>query len=356
MLLTDTRRNLFRSLESAAIPAAVIEKLASIGVTTLDELRDLWTYGNRALISQFLGDSPLRFVSASPAALIATRGSGSGSSPILSLADLGRAAPLVKHPRGAKLVLSQRQLTASTPEPIAATRAARPSTRPAVSLIDQFPAIRHQKSRSTCVAFASAAWFEFHRDQLSGTANRRHSEQFLYWGCKQIDGVANEEGTWLKFARQVVKRQGVCLNSTWPYNPLPIAGNESQDPPPANAIEEAKQFKATSQKLAPKTAKLRQALDAGRPVVLTVATFASWDFAVPFQTGEIIMPLPGELSDGGHAICVVGYEINPRLPGGGAFIIRNSWGTAFGKQGRFAPGYGTLFFDYINKYGSEAFA
>ena len=43
--------------------------------------------------------------------------------------------------------------------------------------------------------------------------------------------------------------------------------------------------------------------------------------------------------------------------GGGAFLIRNSWGTACAKpSGRFSPGYGTLFFEYIQKYAIEAFA
>lgn len=46
-----------------------------------------------------------------------------------------------------------------------------------------------------------------------------------------------------------------------------------------------------------------------------------------------------------------------RVAGGGAFVLRNSWGTAWGKpHGRFGGGYGTLFFDYVAKYGLEAFA
>ena len=39
-------------------------------------------------------------------------------------------------------------------------------------------------------------------------------------------------------------------------------------------------------------------------VVLGVLTFPSWDFPIVHDTGEILMPLPGENPDGGHAVCV----------------------------------------------------
>ena len=69
---------------------------------------------------------------------------------------------------------------------------------------------------------------------------------------------------------------------------------------------------------------------------------ATGSVAIPFRRGTI---------------CVVGYELNSRFPGGGAFIIRNSWGTTWAKpNSRFQPGYGTLFFEYIKKYGLEAHA
>ena len=34
-------------------------------------------------------------------------------------------------------------------------------------------------------------------------------------------------------------------------------------------------------------------------------------------------PCPVRRPDGGHAIVLVGYELNPTAPGGGAFIFRN---------------------------------
>jgi C1A family cysteine protease len=70
------------------------------------------------------------------------------------------------------------------------------------------------------------------------------------------------------------------------------------------------------------------------------------------------MPFPGDMPDGAHALCVVGYEVDATAPGGGVFIVRNSWGTSWAKpHGRFGrPGYGALYFDYLTKYGLQAFA
>jgi hypothetical protein len=370
MLINESRRHLFHTIDPATLPVEAAVKLAALGITTLAELRDHWQYGNRQLILNFLGESPLRFVAASATAMLATRGASRGPSNVVNLLEATRTGPLVRHPRG--VIVSNEELKAAATMPESLSGASRMATRsargavaaaagagPKVSLISKFPAIRNQKDRGTCVAFSSVAFLEFHLSDQNGSAVPRHSEQFVYWACKQDDGIPNAEGTFVSTARQVLKARGACRNSTWKYQPLPIANNESQGPPPATAKAEALLSRWSSAKAvaAKDPAKVRAQLDAGKPVVLAVKTFSSWDYPSVGQTGEIPMPIPGSNSDGGHAICVVGYELNANVPGGGAFIIRNSWGTAWGKpQGRFGPGYGTLFFEYVKKYGLEAYA
>src|SRR5262249_22704123 len=109
-----------------------------------------------------------------------------------------------------------------------------------VSLSGQFPATRDQGHRGTCVAFASEAFFEYH---ISGGSTRptHHSEQYLFWACKQADGAPLEDGTHLKYARKVLASPGVCLAKTWPYDPLPGATID-QGPPPDRATAEAARF------------------------------------------------------------------------------------------------------------------
>lgn len=359
MLITEARRHQYRVLDEASLPAGVAEKLAGLGITTLDELRDHWMYGNRQLITAYLGDSPVRIVTESPTRMLAMRAVAGGPSPVVNLLDAGRARPLVKHPRGVILSAKERAEHATAPAKGAvAMRRAAAAPRPAVSLVTRFPAVRNQKSRGTCVAFASVAFLEFHLEESSGTPAKRHSEQFVYWGCKQDDGIRTAEGTFVSTARAVLKTRGACLNSTWKYNPLPIPGNESQGPPPAGAKTKAKQFTwaKTTAVAARNLERLRQQLDDKRPVVLSVKTFPSWDFGTTAETGDITMPFPGEASDGGHAICLVGYLVDAAAPGGGRLIFRNSWGKTWGTKNQAAVGYGTLPFEYVKKYGLEAFA
>jgi C1A family cysteine protease len=82
---------------------------------------------------------------------------------------------------------------------------------------------------------------------------------------------------------------------------------------------------------------IRRHLDEGRPVVVGVLTFSEWDLHAVAGTGEIILPVPGSLQDGGHAICLAGYELRPDAPGGGVFLFRNSWSQSWASRSRYRP-------------------
>jgi hypothetical protein len=60
-------------------------------------------------------------------------------------------------------------------------------------------------------------------------------------------------------------------------------------------------------------------------VAFSIPVYNSWyRSAYTAQTGRITMRLGSE-PPGGHAICLVGYQDNPTWPGGGYFILRDSW-------------------------------
>jgi C1A family cysteine protease len=225
-------------------------------------------------------------------------------------------------------------------------------------LAGRFPPVRDQGQRGTCVAFASVAFLQYHL-AAGSPKGQRLSEQFVYWACKELDGIPQEEGTHVRTAREVIEKCGACRATTWKYVPKPVAGNEGQGPPPPGAEAEAKDCRWAKARAASagKVEHLQQLLKEGKPVVLSVLTFPLWDFPVVEQTGEITLPLPETQPDGAHAVCLVGYELNDRLPGGGAFLFRNSWGRKWAQRGgRFGPGHGTLLFEYVNLYAMEAFA
>lgn len=229
-----------------------------------------------------------------------------------------------------------------------------------VNLVAQMPPIRDQAQRGTCVAFAALAAYEhFLKKNEHGEIDL--SEQFLYWACKQHDGIPTTEGTWLRVAFARLYQDGVCLEETWPYNPTPIPGNEGQGPPTGGAVLEAMTYRVASYVTLGARAvdDLKQALASGRCVPFSVPVYNTlMKNPQAMKTGTIPNPVPGELPVGGHAMCLVGYEDVPGNPGlgGGRFIVRNSWGANFGFASAYGPGYGTISYAYIARLGKEAFA
>lgn len=228
---------------------------------------------------------------------------------------------------------------------------------PAVRLMDGMLPVRDQGRRGTCTAFASVAL----REHLAagGTAL---SEQFLYWACKELDGYPGA-GTYLRTAAAVLGEYGVCPASVWAYHPLPGA-TEGQGPPPAGAREAAKDYQlAGAGQVEPSLVNHYKKVLAGgggqpaMPVVIATLVFDSW-FHSPetFRTGKITMPLPGEPTEpGGHAWCVVGYVDDAEVPGGGYFIVRNSWGLDWAAESPEAPGHALMPYAYVERFAVEAF-
>lgn len=85
-----------------------------------------------------------------------------------------------------------------------------------------------------------------------------------------------------------------------------------------------------------------KALDAGRPVYLGMSVTRSMG-----QCDAVMDPHSG-LTGGGHAINISGYGLDENVPGGGYFIIKNSWGKNCGDQG-----YQYMPFNYCMNGGSQ---
>ena len=224
-----------------------------------------------------------------------------------------------------------------------------------VNLVGQMPPVRNQANRGTCVAHGLLAAVE-HLRGTQGAFNDM-SEQFLYWNCKQHDGFAGD-GTWAGVGAPLLQSDGCCREVTWAYNPNPIPGNEGQGPPPAAAPAEAPSFTvAFVNILAPTSVDaIKAELARGRAVAFCFPVFNSWyQNPAVAASGEITMPLPGEVPAGGHCVCLSGYFDNPLdfLIGGGRFIVRNSW-DPWGTISAFGAGYGTMPYNYVSYFGNEA--
>ncbi len=67
------------------------------------------------------------------------------------------------------------------------------------------------------------------------------------------------------------------------------------------------------------------------------AVYESFESETVAKTGRVPMPKPGEAEIGGHAVMAVGYN-----DASGSFIVRNSWGPAWGDHGYFTMPYAYL--------------
>jgi hypothetical protein len=223
-----------------------------------------------------------------------------------------------------------------------------------VNLIPFFQRIRNQGPRGTCVSFTLTAINEYitrRRGLL-----RDLSEQHLYYETKLIDGSPGGCGTWQAKGVLVLAARGQCREIVWPYRSALPCNNHG--PMPAGARPDGLSYRLrclavpTRNVLAYKSHMARQ-----RPVGLSIPVYNSWyQSAAVRQTGRITMRIGNEASIGGHAVCLVGYVDTPTSPGGGYFIVRNSWGTAaFGSVSPFGAGYGTIPYQYITNDAWEAF-
>jgi C1A family cysteine protease len=213
--------------------------------------------------------------------------------------------------------------------------------------------IRNQGSRGTCVSFTLTALNEYILRRRGIV--RDLSEQHLYYEVKLIDGAPNDCGTWQARAVLALRDRGQCRESIWPYNPNPPCNNHG--PRPAQARPDGLLHRlATIQIPARQVAAYKSAMARQQPVTLSIPVYDSWyRSAAVRRTGRITMRVGNEPSVGGHAVCLVGYQDAPSSPGGGYFIVRNHWGTAWASQSPYGGGYGTIPYQYIANEAMEAF-
>lgn len=232
-----------------------------------------------------------------------------------------------------------------------------------VSLVDQMSAVRNQGVRGTCVAHACVAL----REYATGDTGADLSEQFLYWAARQhliTPLLKNRPGTLLLYGMKALQNYGVCLEEDWPYNPDPIPGDEEQGEPSPEALARAEKHRVERYVfLWPRDVReLKAHLAGGYAIVFTVPTFNYWNSLMIRRAGAVRLPMAPEgvnnpivWLESTHAMCLVGYQDDGSVPGGGYFIVRNSWGDDWSSQCSDGAGYCWMPYAYLEKYGLTAF-
>jgi hypothetical protein len=159
----------------------------------------------------------------------------------------------------------------------------------------------------------------------------------------------------MEVAAAVLDEVGQCTAARVPYRNVRCdndLGNIALD----TARAEAASYRLSTTKLNPADVDAMAALiQRGWPVAVLLTVYVGWDSEEVWRTGEVTMP-PSSTIDTYHAVCLVGYNVNPAMPfPRGRFLFRNSWGTEFGRDLRLGAtpiggeGNGILPFEYLTQ-------
>ncbi|MPQ87117.1 C1 family peptidase [Pseudomonas sp. MAFF 730085] len=205
---------------------------------------------------------------------------------------------------------------------------------PSVDLRPQCPPVYNQGQLGSCTANGIAGAIQFDRMKQKLTPLFEPSRLFIYYNERVIEHtVDSDSGAMIRTGIKSVGVQGDCPESEWPYDITKFTVK-----PPQKCYTDAKKYKAVQyQKVAQNLNQMKGCLAAGYPFVLGFSVYESLESEEVTKTGIVPMPASTEKMLGGHCVLAVGYDDAKQR-----FIIRNSWGDAWGMKG-----YGTLPYGYL---------
>lgn len=209
-----------------------------------------------------------------------------------------------------------------------------------VDYSDVMTAVRDQGDEGTCVAFASVVGMKEYQDAKEYRKTIKLSPRYLYNLCKANDGIPDEEGTYPRVAMKMLLKHGVSPESYWPYRP------HQEDACRPGADKAARIYMIKAYARLNSVQDMKRSLVVNGPFLVGVDVFASWFTDKVSKTGVIPMPGSHDELQGGHAICIVGYDDSKKL-----FKFKNSWSRGWGDKG-----YGYIRYEYISRYCSDAWS
>jgi C1A family cysteine protease len=204
----------------------------------------------------------------------------------------------------------------------------------AVDLTPGCPPVYDQGELGSCTAQAIAAAIEFDQRKQQQTEVFVPSRLFIYYNERAIEGTLDEDaGAMLRDGIKSVNTSGAPHEQLWPY-----AIAQFRTRPPRAAFTDGSRHRAlTYQRVARSLPQMKGCLASGYPFVFGFTVYESFESATVARTGDAPMPAPDEVLLGGHAVLAVGYDDHTSR-----FLVRNSWGPDWGRQGYFTLPYAYL--------------
>ncbi len=204
---------------------------------------------------------------------------------------------------------------------------------PKASLRQDWPGIVDQGNLGSCVWNAVGYAFLWCLSKQSDVIFQP-SRLFGYYNTRKLEGTVREDaGCMIRDAFKVLRKQGVCDETEWPYLISRYAVK-----PPSRCYDAAMENQSLQYFRVPLSESLLcQCVAEGFPVVIGIAIYESFETEDVARTGRVRLPKKTERLLGGHAVTVIGYDRDKER-----FELANSWGTGWGDHGFF-----TVPFDYL---------
>ncbi|WP_084501860.1 C1 family peptidase [Nocardia xishanensis] len=202
---------------------------------------------------------------------------------------------------------------------------------PSVDLRRDWWTIGDQEDTGSCVGWATGdGLMRYHLVTATKLSEeRRVSPRFVWMASKETDAFSQRPetfiegaGTELKAAVEVCKKYGVVEERYLPFHieTKMYRGQENTFWAHAATLRIASYFNVGKN-----IDQWRTVLAGGSPILAGLMVDDTWDSST--DNGGFLEEFRAGTERGGHAVAIVGY-----LPSG-HFIVRNSWGTAWGDNG-----------------------
>ncbi|HLW59820.1 MAG TPA: C1 family peptidase [bacterium] len=206
-----------------------------------------------------------------------------------------------------------------------------------VDLRTSFPRVYSQGQLQSCTANAVASAVQFARRTEGLRPDFQPSRLFIYYNARALRADTRcDTGAQIRDAIKCVAARGACSEDLWPYR-VP----RFEIKPSPRCYRTAISHRAVRYQRVrrdPRLVALRACLASGHPFVFGMAVYAGFESVRVERSGVVPMPGRGERHIGhGHAVLAVGYDDAARR-----FIVRNSWGEAWGQHGYFTLPYAYL--------------
>jgi C1A family cysteine protease len=194
--------------------------------------------------------------------------------------------------------------------------------------------VEDQGPLGSCTANALVGNLEL-LEKKAGKRATNLSRLFVYYNERLVEGTVKEDaGALLRDGIKTLAKYGVCPEAQWRY----VVRKFAEQPPKA-CYDHAAEHQILSYHRITALKEMKTCLAEGYPFVFGFTVYESFESDTVAKSGKLNLPKQDEKDVGGHAVMAVGYDEAQQR-----FLIRNSWGTDWGKGGYF-----TMPYEYLDR-------